>query len=290
MMCLIVLRMNTNTQCSVKVNKMRLLKEKLHEDSSQLSCSPAFQRNRPVNIFPSASTVASVRSKICLVKSKCLKIQSRFESTKQDLHLWDLTFNKFGNSLWFLFRQFLVAVDGGDLGGAWDWMFPQQNQVSHHYKLHQILFGTLRFWTMLVKKWMQEDIFLKIGKKHIVECRRWRKIVCGEPPQRHKTHSQWQMWLLLQMGVGEEISTGTSKRQPAILLNPQLISMISGEKLHHPKMVYCNFHTAHILYPHPISTLMNHVNRLMMCQEKNCNITKPDIFNYIGLKSSSVHK
>lgn len=43
----------------------------------------------------------------------------RIKSTKQDLLVWDLTFNNFGNSLWFGVDQLWVAVDGGDLGEVW---------------------------------------------------------------------------------------------------------------------------------------------------------------------------
>lgn len=59
-------------------------------------------------------------------------------STKQDLHLWDFTFNKFGQSVWFLFTQFLVSVDG-DLGEFWAWMFPTKTQVLRHYKMNPII-------------------------------------------------------------------------------------------------------------------------------------------------------
>lgn len=51
----------------------------------------------------------------------------------------DLTFNDFGNSLRFGVDQLWVAVDGGDLGEVWAWMFPNKTRSIKSFLMHQIL-------------------------------------------------------------------------------------------------------------------------------------------------------
>lgn len=161
----------------------------MHEDSSQL---PWLQRNRPVNIFPFASRVASVRSEISLVKSKCLspawKALNKICACETSPSI-NLVILFDSSSLSFVLPCIVVI-----LKRSLPDHFPTKPKVWHQYTLlvNQILLSPLKYWINFVIEWLWDE---KTGEA--VNC-------AWEAYHQHKTRSPWRIWLLLSMDVGEK--------------------------------------------------------------------------------------